>query len=417
MLSQAHAESQEGAPTCAPKTAKQHAGFFEVSIAALEKISSEPHGSLVHCAYIVLNGGIDKSAGRPANSSTHGCTSIRKVTGGMKGMSEIKRAVLQLQELGLARPVASGKRFRGDITFEMLRSEDEELIAISQCFLGRKDEFAGRIDGRPADLSALLNSPHLCDCADGSYMMTADRARIDALHTFAHLHAAQDFGAYAGVDPACVSASMIRPRALDNPLDREPEIVVNGAPHLSAMFRQDIQQFQFADSFVQQVFGPLATTGTDATPLQRLRHALKILESTGLVYYAYVLWEQDPRTREGALASPVATLAVPGSWFQEQEQSAQIAVDTFLSESHTVPNNELFQRDHPGGKYRHVFEGSGIYRYVAPRHLVPHWTLLKQLRCRWWALTQDNKGGLAEDQRRIAAYSHQLSSWLREALA
>jgi hypothetical protein len=309
-------------------------------------------------------------------------------------------ALARLQEHGFIRPVSS--ETKGPRSPRWFVDPGHACdVAISQGFLQPMDS-KGPVGDSGSPMGRLGD---LYENAGIDGHLPHGQALIDALLLFANMHAEQDFGAYAGVNPRFAAGDFlpIEPGDAGPLTDHEVAAALPG--WLLVTERAPMQMPECELEFLRTAL-PSLDDSHDAPGLRhRGKCALKDLKKARLVYHAYVVWQSDPRTRSDAAASPLYTLYRKDSWTSELETDLQRSVHDAVLESDTLKRADVF--GDARGQFP-VWHRSGCHRYLIPEQLSGRAVLLDQLRVRWWPLSEDCHRGLAQDQKRVAHWREKL---------
>ncbi|MHB1122562.1 MAG: hypothetical protein ACYC0T_07540 [Ramlibacter sp.] len=385
--------SNKGRDMNSEQETKAGRGFFQLCLARADEIVRVGLGANELFAYVVLAGGVNSRLPL-ARASTHGIKSVVDRTG--MSRQSAANALQKLQQHGFLEalaPAATASRTEPRWSVDKAAPCD---LAVSQRFLAPMERglATGKSAARLGDLFMR---------AKNTAEISVEQARIDALALFLHLHAHQDFGRYGGVDPACV-ATYFGPaeddgagveHIVDAARDGWTLVTEQAARHLPGL----------SDTFLSTAL-PSSPIWKGPALAVRGAHALKILRDQKLIYGAYVLWESDPIVGPPSnRPSPLVTLYIKGSWAPELEPFLQYRVNDAVLATGTRKGADAYRASLGTAA---DWEGTGRHMYLLPNGYVNSAKLIKQIRARWWAESQDTINGLVQDQLRVEDWTERL---------
>lgn len=383
------------------------APFFSVSMDAIDLIVSmaDPLASLI--TYLIICSGIDNK--KPLSSagnkfSTHAEKSVRDRSN-LLTTSEVRAALRSLCEKGFfidKRPEDT-KFLPGVETFEITRIGNEESLNISKLFfekISAKHGASKEIASKFSDLFDVCRSEFV-ECNIG-----ISQARLDALIIFLRLLKNQDFKKYSGLDPRIFSEklSFCNDKEILGDFPVQELLKEAGDWELSFVHRseKDKNDLKNISLLLKDVW---CYEKTEATLLQRAKHAFVILNKAKLIYDSYILWDSDPKNNNLLNGDGViATIYVSCPSSDNMEKFASHEIDKILVENGLANSSDFWKYNEITGKSSFLFSKSDVYRYLVPKKLLNKWLLLRQLRVRCWTSAQNDSIGINEDERRTKGY-------------
>lgn len=359
------------------------AAFFQTSTHELARIA-QLHGSAKDIAtYLVLCGGTNERYS--VRGSTHGANSVSNRAGISYRSAESSIAWLAEHKF-IHRPVIAtvGSQTRPSgrkNQVQWIITDNDPNVAICKQFL------EGVKNGAKRPLVAFFER------VKGSDTITAVEACIDALVLFAELMRELDFGAWGGVSPSAWSTQFVNLEEVAG--FTPPELELDG----SGQVLVTVEEGQGARTSMKIVDKALVYIDDGETRLSRFWHAIDQLSRAKLVYRALVLWKGDPlgsdRPRQ---AEPQATLYIHDRWAQGIDPSIQGDVNLAALRHCSEFNESAFEYD---GTINTAL--AGRYRFIVKSGTQNGYTVLAQLRVRFWpANVQIVRGREAEKSRTVA---------------
>lgn len=368
------------------------AGFFQVTLNELKRIAAEGGNHKEMAAYLVLCSGV--SGKHRVRYCTHGASSISKRAG--IGYRVAEQAIEWLLEHGFIRKPAEGEpghmgksASRGLIVRWVIVDEQPD-VAICRQFT----------DGVREGVKSPLQ--HLLTDIDGTEDILRSRAVMDALLLFAAMMKEQDFGEWAGVNPAVWHQPFVPVEVGEGDDFSEHITPVNGSNGVLVTVKQAEVLYGNTD-FMRQAIG---TEGdSDAALAARFWHAAEGLRRGRLAYRVMVIWSGNPTLPAGRRhAEPMATLYVNDRWARTYDPQVQFDVNRAVWRTGTVGNEDFDEEGSP------VYAYTDRYRYIVKAGQESKTNLIGQLRVRYWPATEAVVGGRVIEQRRTARWQQSLDA-------
>jgi hypothetical protein len=386
-----------------PAAPKRSAGFFQVALEALHRISKRDGGANEMAAYLVLCSGVN---GRHADRlCTHGANSIRNRTG--MSYRSAEKALGWLQAEGLIRaatpeaPEHLGKNASRAtrVRWVVTDLDGPPDVAISRQFI---DGVKG--SSKDAPIKRMLEEISGCD------EVTRSQAVMDAMMTFVALMKEQDFGDCAGVDPDAWHQTFepIEPGDVDSDSLAEHIAPLAGTNGVIVTVKE-AKSKTTTWAFVFRALGEApADEEIRARFSVRYWHAISQLRRLSLVYRVLVLWDGDPLDpKQRRKAEPLATQYINDAWARKIDPHLQYEANRAVWRS----DPEISYEDFGAGNEGEIpFVGSGRYRYIVKSDQARKTHLVGQLRVRYWPANDSTVQGRNREASRTKQWEASIAS-------
>ena len=362
------------------------AGFFQISLERIDQAVAAGATANEVMAYLVLAGGTQGGSAQP-RTSTHSTRSVRKRC----AIPTPDQAIDWLEGKGFIIKAHDDGRHgahAGAATWQV-DPEAKCDLSICQALFGEGSEFA-TLKSLQEQIRPLSNAPRRL-------------AMLDALMVFLHLQKRQNFGAFAGVDPAAAHANctFIDP---DEDGDLTDDFVrfpcIQGKVLVT---HRAFEEVTLSSEFAKSALGNIPVQAGWPDLRTRADHALVELMRLRFVYRTLIAWDGDP-LGGSRFAEPQATLYVHDSWARKVDSQTQNAVHGALLCTGARTGSDFFTPD----EGRPQFLGSNIFRNLVDESVLNRYTLLSQLRVRHWPADKQTVEGRLDVANRDAAIQAQL---------
>ncbi|MFC6279903.1 MULTISPECIES: hypothetical protein [Polaromonas] len=365
------------------------APFFQCSTNELFRIG-QLHGSANDAAaYLVLCGGVNER--HDVRGTTHGAKSISTTTEITYRDAEHSIAWLEKHNF-IVRPEVAGDaptpQRRNKTQVQWVITDQNPNVAFSQQLL------RGVRAGAKRPLVAFFERTR------GNDDISTVEARLDALVLYGFLMRDMDYAAWGGVNPAAWSNRFVRVEESEDLTP--PELLLDESDQIMVT----ICEAPLSNTYRHVVNEALGYIPDEDARLSRFWHALDQLRESQLVYRVLNLWKGDPLgTDRPRHAEPLATLYVNDAWAQRVDPSVQADVNRAAWRHYSEFKEFEFDSD---GVMNEAL--AGRYRYIVKAGTQDRYTVLAQLRTRYWPANKPTVKGRDEEKKRTLAWQKKMQA-------